>query len=127
LIAALAIGAGLTWTVRFIWGYAYDTPLAIISIAADLGVVLVAFAGVGSFRQNKELLPLRIAFGIAFSILVFVLFCLLHVNFFLSTPTIWLHLIATITFIFLVWRSRGKPAPSNKYPAVGTYTYLSRM
>ncbi len=87
--------------MRTFFMYAYDTPLGLLSIIADITILLIIFYKIGDFFINTSNSINKLTLGLVFVLLISFFSVFLKLNYLLNRPTIIIHFIVTTTVIII--------------------------
>jgi hypothetical protein len=89
--------------IRYFYGYAYDTPFAIISQIADIALLLFLVFKVGSKISYRKNIVLNCSIGLSIFALLFTVAIILNINYLVSVPFTAIHLLFVGWFVFEIW------------------------
>ena len=91
LVLIVSAFIALPFFIRAFWGYAYDTPFALLSFASDLFVLIYLFSLIGKWFYQKGNFYSQLTIGTALGTVFFLFGTLIGLNFVFSKPLVIVH------------------------------------
>ena len=97
--------------IRFIWDYAYDTPVALLCQVIDISMLIFVFYKFGEKIFSAGEMTLKIALGLSVITLISLFLMQLHINFIIPAPYPIINLVISSWVFISLWQKTPNSIP----------------